>query len=862
MADELVLTQEETDARAQILGFCTGIPDDVMLIRALRCHQNSLDAVLTEYYDFMGTDKWVEKYKNKPPQPTSGWDQWDEMPGVEAAETTRLAPLLGTASPSFRIQGEDEVLYGQPPVTTGAPTRAPTPADNRTPGFIESAPKSREEEDQNFKNAIALSLNQGQAPPAPPRPSSPAKVQFGPANREHYSEQQWGVVRHFPPPLEDEVPSCRSRSAGLPVFLRRRPNHISHLLGGLLVILQRIPAARNTLLKIGVDPAWGYQCTEEWWKGEPITGQGPRWEYEVHRLMAFLEGTTRSYATADIMAQFPEPPSVYPNDVEKEFFHRFVYNTTLRDASDSSPVVRYSVLMSDVEVVPVADLNVIQSADHFGLLDLWLPFTPGQSYDGKLPNTLYDYLDLLFYPDVTLAAEDIDQGLLAMVTNPSEVLTMRVKDDRVNNVKIPEIFYLDRYMTQNRERVAELAMEQINLFKRKERAKGREKDTSRFTPWNSNQSKSRKDLAAATINLLKGRIEKMRQNALWRNYEEAYANGEEVIYLPGSKDQPSWTDKESEILAHYNTRIEQLQGVIARTDDLTKRLKEAVLDPIDAEYEANAAKLATPSEDEKWNPSHKYTLVGAVIGDSQVLLRWAGEPPDDVTKKSPSTEELDTSGWWLKMSYRNRVEYEFVRLKSVLEMWNKSKDSRMLVYATDLAMREQYIPLPEKLQKFVRDDNYFFKKELGAEKSKETGAEQPNELEAENPKKRGVDDEWAGVYGPGKLQRSASLDTLSSNRASAGSQTGGEKDQEMLDVGVETTGVGSLGEKGVSVAVQEMVERRTSSFFPMITGANDVGAIHRETTGTGTGTGGGDENDGGAAAPTKVNGNVDEMVTD
>ncbi|KAK4179843.1 hypothetical protein QBC36DRAFT_59151 [Triangularia setosa] len=858
MADEYVLTPDEQEAHAMASSLGIDFPDDLMLIRALRAHKNDVNALCDEYYRFMGSNQWVEKYKNKQAPPNSGWDTWDEMPGLEATETSGLAPLLGTASPpSFRIQGEDQVLYGQTPGTTGAP---PTRVPSRT-GFTETAPTSKEEENRGLEWAIADSLK-GQAPPPPPRPSSSAKGQFGPATRDHYSEQDWGttVTSHYPPPLEDEVPSCRSRRAGLPVFLRRRPNHNSHMLGGLLVILQRIPAARNTLLNIGVEPAWGYQCTQNWWKGEPITGQGPRWEYEVHRLMAFLEGTTRSYATADTLAQFPDPPSYYSDDEEKEFFHRFAYNNTLRGADNPSSMVSYSVLMSDVEVVPVADIAGHQSSDHFGLLDLYMPLSLDTKYEGKPPKTLYDYLDLLFYPDVTVAAEDIDQGMLAMVHHPSAVLTMRFKDDRVNNVEIPEIFYLDRYMAWNHERVAEVAMEQINLFKRKKKAMDMAEGKATFTPSYSNRSRSRKELALATINALKDKIEKMRKQALWRNYDDAYANGEEAVYLPSSDDEPSWSDKEKEILAHYNARIEQLEQVIAKTDDLTKKLNENVLDPITAEYEANAAKYTTPSEDESWDPKHKYTLVGAVIGDSQVLLRWTGELVDDVIQEGspPGTEEA--GGWWLKMSYRNRVEHEFLKLRSVLDMWNKSKDSRMLVYANDCAMGEKYLTLPEKLQKFVKDDNHFFKRELEAEKSKEP--------EAEASKKRGVDDEWAGVSGPGKLQRSASMDTLASDRASAGSQNGGDRDdEEMLDVVGETAGDVSLGEKGVSVAVQEMVERRTSSFFPIIASADAYGVVQGDATRTATGntgSGGGDGNGSGnsAADPIKINGDGEGMATD
>ncbi|VBB76173.1 Putative protein of unknown function [Podospora comata] len=845
MADESVLTNKEQEAHKMATETGIVFPDNLMLIRALRKHNNNVNAVVEEWFTLCGTDEWVSRYKDKPStdkSATTGWDSWEEMPGLEATETSNITPLLGAeSSPSFRIQGEDEVLYGQTPGTTGAPpTRVPSRADNR-------APTSKEQEDEDIQKAVAASLA-AQKPTLPPRPSSSAKGQFGPATREHYSEEEWAVTSHYPPPLEDEVPTCRQRKPGLPVFLRRRPNHNSHLLGGLLMILQRIPAARNTLLRIGDEPAWGYRCSQDWWKGEPITVNGPRWEFEVHRLMAFLEGTTRSYATADILAQFPEPERYFDDDEEKEFLHRFAYNNALRDVEGSSSTVGYSVLMSEVEVVPIQDITVHQSEDQFGLLDLFIPAPLHHidtKYEAKSPKTLYDYLDLLFYPDVPVAAEDLDQGMLAMIRHPSSVLTLRTRDSRINDIEIPEIFHLDRYMACNREKLAEIAREQIDLYRRK--TNGLKTAEGEAT---------RKELALATIKSLKDKIESMRKGALWRNYNDAFSNAEDVMYLPSSQDEPSWSDEEKEILAHYRTRIKQLEQVIARTESVTEKLNEQIFHPIAAKSEANSAKFTTPSDDPAWNPTYKYTLVGAVIGDSQVLLRWTGEPLDDIIQEGSSPGVEDTGGWWLKMSYRNRVEYEFLKLKSVLDMWNKSKENRMLVYATDSAMNEKYDPLPDKLQKFVKDDNHFFKKELQTDQS-----QRPPEAEAS--KKRGADDQWAGIAGPGKLQRSASLDTLSSNRASAGS--GGDKDDEvMLDVvGDGADGGEPVGGKGVSVAVQEMVERRTSAFFPIIASADAYEIAQGDAaTKTSANEVGGNGGSGSLADPITNNGDGDRMVTD
>ncbi|KAK4204324.1 hypothetical protein QBC40DRAFT_333718 [Triangularia verruculosa] len=833
MAELSGLSAAEREAYDLVRSLGVEWPDDQLLIRALKHHKNNIDALVNEWFQ-LGPEKWITDYRNN-----SQWSSWDEMPGLEATETSGLAPLPGAASsPSFRIEGE-EVLYGQNPgTTTGAPTRPP------------SRNTAQDEYDQNMQKALQRSLEDSVQPL---RPSSPAKVHFGLATRDHYEEDNWATTTsQFSLPPEDEVPSQRIRRSGLPAFLRRRPNYNNHMLGGLLVILQRIPAARNALLQTGAGPAWGYQCTKDWWKGEPIVAQGQCWEHEVHRLMAFLEGTNRSYATADMLAQIPEPEKYHFNDEEREFFRRFVYLTSAQGVDDELSAWRYSVFTSEVEVAPIADSTAPPAFDQYCILDLLLP---DNNYEARAPKTLYDYLDLLFYPDAKQTAEDINQGTLAMVSAESEIMTVRFAFEITTDIDIPEVFYLDRYLKANHERIVELSMDQITLFRTKKKATSTAESRGTFIPSSSDQPRSRQELAAATLKVLRGKIEKMRKHALWRNYDSAYETGQEAFYLPFSDDEPLWSEQEKRILAHYNTRIEQLERVIARTDELTKKLKETVLDPIDAEYEANAAKFTTPSEDEKWNPTHSYLLVGAVIGDNQVLVRWDGELLDDVIQESSSPEAPDMGGWWLKVSYQNRVEYEFIKFKSVVDMWNKSNRNRMLVYATESAMKEKPAALSDKLQKFVKDDNHFFKRELDEHMSKEP--------EAEASRKRGVDDEWAAVTGSGKLQRSASMDTLASDRASVGSQKGSDQeDEDMLDVGG-----GSVGEKGVSVAVQEMVERRTSSFFPSVTGANTVGTTQGDdATGTGTSKaspGGGDGNSAGSAAdPMKITEDGDGMVTD
>ena len=85
------------------------------------------------------------------------------------------------------------------------------------------------------------------------------------------------------------------------------------------------------------------------------------------------------------------------------------------------------------------------------------------------------------------------------------------------------------------------------------------------------------------------------------------------------------------------------------------------------------------------------------------------------------------------------------------------KSSPLLVYATDEALNEDPLPLNEAQKNFVKRDNRLFQQELAKKRS----AEPPSEGSQSK-----------------KLQKSSSMDSLATNKASAGSLDG---DYEMTD---------------------------------------------------------------------------------
>lgn len=64
-----------------------------------------------------------------------------------------------------------------------------------------------------------------------------------------------------------------------------------------------------------------------------------------------------------------------------------------------------------------------------------------------------------------------------------------------------------------------------------------------------------------------------------------------------------------------------------------------------------AALLTVPSTDEKWNPTHKYTLRG-VANDPNTVFQRLRAPPSE--KEDASVEDASAAGedqWW-KISYK------------------------------------------------------------------------------------------------------------------------------------------------------------------------------------------------------------------
>ncbi len=275
---------------------------------------------------------------------------------------------------------------------------------------------------------------------------------FGPATRTQYDHQDWAMVPVGNASMNSNIlpASDRQRKTDAPAFLVQHPNTIaSHRLGGLLTILHEIPLARNILLRCGT-PSEAYGYDNEWWQGKNITPPQsvrvqtpdsdsewgadeyvkPGFEDEIHRLMAFLDSTERSYGSTSVLTEMVSHPQ---NGPEKHF-----YQCLGQQNGD--------MVFPLTQVATLASLQGDDLGDEdarFSLLEI-----EHQRGDYDNIKTLYEALDHLMWSDVLSWNEPNEDSKMAMFKEMGEVIAMQLTgagpDD---SLEIPTELYPEKYLT-------------------------------------------------------------------------------------------------------------------------------------------------------------------------------------------------------------------------------------------------------------------------------------------------------------------------------------------------------------------------------------------------------------------------------
>ncbi|KAK3995107.1 hypothetical protein QBC44DRAFT_33588 [Cladorrhinum sp. PSN332] len=752
----------------------TSFREDAIVRKALKDNNNNLEFITDQYFN--DPENFVRRYELK----------WDNTPWVANREGEPTNTHIIHAEDTI---GSSEVIYGtEPPVPYAglAPSRPPSRSDNRSPlsqvvdlqttGYnMTGAPTTQQEEDDALARAIQMSMNEsheGGLPDAafvPLQQESGVVGAFGPANKDEsaYATGEWAMVTasHYLQGTPD--PSSRVRKPEDKVFLRAKEPS-THRLGALLMIYHEIPAARNALLETARGDVTTYGVHKTWWDGSPIVPEGhqvPIWEDEICRLMAFLDMSNRSYGTINTLAgdtstrrSLMGSAPGFHDDPEKEFFHQLAKELENRNIPDKT-------FISDVEVINYETTSV-QGPDRFGILELSYPKDAG-------PHNLYNIWDLIFYADLHQTAQTPSDGRMAWISKPSDVVTCRIQygDKLHNKVEIPEVFYLDRYLRSSSEQILEIQEDMIKAYRANEDYKQRDYQILNWTN-SAGVSFDREQLLKQALEKMEIKARRIISSVYWKQHMAARAQGGPVPeYLPARHEdlEPhhDWNEGQANLSPHEQAAVDylelQIQDLKTQLDKVTKFKEEAKQrrNALEALFTKLRYYLTDPQpEDDQWRPDHEYRLCGVVNKANTVYLRALVEGEDSA---SPAFG-------WRKISYdninihnRGVVNQEWVTFEEVIKDSCGPSTSPILVYATEEAFSAAPISLDAKQKMFVKTDNKLFQQEL----SEEAGAG------------RGGDDSGMAEQQSGGLHKSSSMDSLATNKASAGSVDG---DQEMTDV--------------------------------------------------------------------------------
>ncbi|KAI1391065.1 uncharacterized protein F4822DRAFT_171209 [Hypoxylon trugodes] len=743
-------TNEPTDESINLFCDLTGLLRAEAITR-LKANNNDIQRACEEYFE----DPDSVKYK------------WDES----QFSMDRHGDNFNDTGISFNIQGPDELGPGGYQ-NNAAPTRPPSRANNPSPF---GAPANAAEEDANLERALAESAAESgiQLQEAGIVDNETNLKYFGPANRPQYETEQWAMVptkTTLETVKADPTPSARKRDANIPAFLRSKGDH---RVGAILSIYHKIPLFRNILLQCGV-PTKNYGHNSEWWrgqailkhehlaamaKGESIWGEDahPEFAEELHRLIAFLDKTERSYGSVDGLV---DTKAIDPSfgawipDVEEKLYEALQEESLNNPDCDMSPVTTVGTVMfcaqaSGDEAQSEGDADSSSDEDRdtrFVFLDLMLDY---EQYPWV--NTFYDALDnLLWTHALSLDHNFPDEANFAVLAKPAEVITVRFGGTGlVKPCEIPAVFYVDRYM-KDRKDLALKFQTYIRFIKKKLRLydllganliRCRGQRCHRV----NGLSNGPHDLVTCLDGIIKQTerlIERQTRTAQWRYHYERMERDIELT-LDDIFDIHTWNGPRS-FLPEEEERLEKWKEVISgckeqidelRTDlaNLTEA-KEAYWDSMrivakrltcqEDEVDDSFIFRSTPAyHPEYWNPTMKYSLrgVGLTSELAYVCVRQdAGSM--DVDGVSESKDQ-----WW-KIGYSandaSPIKTEKANVEDVLHAAGTESKNPILIYATEAAMEAEPIPLSDALRMFVRADNRSFQQELSQEQDQEQQQQQ------------------------------------------------------------------------------------------------------------------------------------------
>ncbi|KAJ3574608.1 hypothetical protein NPX13_g4306 [Xylaria arbuscula] len=698
----------------------------------------------------------------------------------KAKATRYLSQPISPLNLAFNIQGADE-LPSTSHVKNAAPTRPPSRTNNRSP----LGPTNANQEEDDLARALRESAAESGVLPQEDGiiDNETSSKHFGPANRSEYEAEKWAMVptkARTEANTTDPPPSNRKRDPDAPAFLRQTK---LHRLGGVLSIYNQIPLARNFLLRCGTSIST-YGQDSEWWKGNPILTQialqkkargeeiwgedvHPDFVEELHRLLAFLDSSERSYASADGLAETKAIDPTFGSwmpDVEEKLFQ------ALHEASTTNSNYGIEDMTTTGKIIPVIPPS--QDASELGgqedeednttsfiFLDIALD---SESYSRV--DTMYDALDhLLWSSALSLDYTFPQNARTAVLLKPGEVLTMRFGGSGFTKpCEIPEVFYADRYMHDRKELALRFQTQMRQIRNELEKLAWAEEEHSKDAQWRYFEGQWENGTSYS--------MDDLRLISTW--------SGPSVFTNDEKSDQEKWQyviQVCSEKIEEANRQVTEFQQ---KKDELNNILNIVRKRLTCQEHEADDDRFVFRSTDayrpEYWNPSTKYLLRG-VATTTEVAYVCVRE--DDLFG-SPEAMPAPKDQWW-KVGYVARdaspIKCEKVTPDDVLQAAGTESKDPILVYASEAALNQKRIPLSDALRVFIKHDNRHFQQEL----TEETNSRQTNNQDVQKQ-----DQPPVGVTAAALSQLTSEVGTGGKRKYSIGSSvaTNGSIRSDLADV--------------------------------------------------------------------------------
>lgn len=388
--------------------------------------------------------------------------------------------------------------------------------------------------------------------------------QFGPANRPHYEEDEWAVVKASKT-SEDPPAPARQRENDVPVFLacRSPQRDQKHRLGPLMMMMHEIPAARNFFLLLQ-GASMSYGNNKEWWRGSNITTMGANDQIwgndaagvslvdELQRLIAFLGETDRAYGTADSLVANHLIRNAWGDPTVK--FYESLYNS-----SASQELIRMWTK------VKVEDSALDESRpQEFAILEFKITNDTLDVF-----RSLYSQWDCLFWLQQENGWEDRQNGGLSQIASiqvPAQVMTMRISTDGLP-IEVPEVLYIDRYLESNVEAARVMQNKMFHMWQAIDKASEYESKHSQWTNPKTGQSIDRVKLNRAVIDKSEVQIWRIRADALWRMHEKSVGTEDEIPYLPDELNHlAELNEEEQKAVRHFEAEIALAKLAMAKVD--------------------------------------------------------------------------------------------------------------------------------------------------------------------------------------------------------------------------------------------------------------------------------------------------------